>query len=1350
MQWVSTTELIPRILVHASRDASFSDYCGRWMLQSTLTTLLNEHYCIPEALSFTEGDLSHALSGWNQKILNEMGLGTITERNFGLNTCGIYRSDYHTTQRKIKKRAFFIVHGVLDGKVNPSALVSSSPWQIIQGRTHARPTTPPVERMMTRSRFRKKNELSSPPRLKRNIIDHGVLDDKVDPSALVFSSPWQIIQGRTHVPTTPAVRMTRSRFRKKNELSSPPRLKRNLDLLKILGTDSESLTQVMDSSEEGGKRKRNHKDPAQWADAVGVRKSKRSKMKADSTVGGNKVVQTVNQPMTSSAKWFTGLLEYHILVTRKLETHEPVEIPSSATSLQNCIAVALERSASNSRKEAALRHVSEDAFSSNQTYYWFSNDAIKLFQPDAEPGTNIYDILQERVLALKKALHSPIEFFKLIEGNPKNDDDISLHNMKMLRVKMVCVKRVTEQAILLLGTGDNNFQKCCEKVIDWTSTISDIPEYPTHFETVRRWHAEFRTHKQFLLGRHPAKDVPLPRMLMDFPEHAMAIRRFVKTNLDGLTAEKVRDYVNDTIFPKMLSSILDKNDVGLWDNGNSSREIRSITMKELLQHYGLQSFSISTTVRWMKALGMSYNERKKNYYVDGHEREDVIISRWKFISQYLKREMQMHRWVHLTEKEVQDLNERGTLIEDHGYHFTDESTGETMYEFHVDAHHSFQQRCKDLEFGGNLSVRKDPNSKIIISLGHDESIFNMFSFTKSCWNGCDGEQPIVPKDNGTGIMYSCIQSREFGFGFRRLTEDELERVNSARRGRDKFYQDTDAAKVVFGGNCLFKKKFTIDDNPFVRSFEYGANKDGYWTYDHLIVQLEDVMDILCTLYDSEKYEFQFLVDHSCGHDRQRPDGLNIFEMNSFYGGKQRRVHNSTMVEGCLGTNDPILKLGDTQSMIFTGADDGPFYMPENERQKLKEGNLLSSKFINIDKNTLIKTLFRHNIFHPGTTTISIADKQFQINHLKQTIYAPDKLLPFRTILSLCRARNVNIDDIIDDENDHCNEEDKENVRKRIIDSIQGTTFKFRTYQVRVDRVSNQLWQEEVPISPEVVRKICRGNNISWRKEVRSESVRKTVDKTVKELYAALTSAGHHIPKTERRLKAHLVKWALHYDISIKKDVDTNVTETWVDKPKGKLQVAWERGLLNLEKYCIEDFSEKGKMDEYGHVICDTSLDMLLSKCSDFLEEKSLLQLNLEKLGATCYHSPKFHCELAGEGIEYSWGNAKLAYRRVATKEKNTVSKFHQRVKESLSRTHLTTERIRYNSTRARDYILTYFIASIEKKKVKDGEFITVNELKPCAIDANRIEKMRCNVRVHRAAIDFDRAFCEATVRIKRE
>jgi hypothetical protein len=86
--------------------------------------------------------------------------------------------------------------------------------------------------------------------------------------------------------------------------------------------------------------------------------------------------------------------------------------------------------------------------------------------------------------------------------------------------------------------------------------------------------------------------------------------------------------------------------------------------------------------------------------------------------------------------------------------------------------------------------------------------------------------------------------------------------------------------------------------------------------------------------------------------------------------------------------------------------------------------------------------------------------------------------------------------------------------------------------------------------------------------------------------------------------------------------------------------------------------------------------MILSKCTDFPEEKSLLQLHLANLvGAQCFHSPKFHCELAGEGIEYSGGFAKLAYRKLPKDQKNTTDKFHSHVQLCLSRDHLSISRV---------------------------------------------------------------------------
>ena len=80
----------------------------------------------------------------------------------------------------------------------------------------------------------------------------------------------------------------------------------------------------------------------------------------------------------------------------------------------------------------------------------------------------------------------------------------------------------------------------------------------------------------------------------------------------------------------------------------------------------------------------------------------------------------------------------------------------------------------------------------------------------------------------------------------------------------------------------------MKDDPFCIFFEYGKNKEGYWTYDHFILQCEDVADVLEYLHPG--FEFCFCVDNSCGQDRQRADGLNSNQMGVRWGGKQRSMH----------------------------------------------------------------------------------------------------------------------------------------------------------------------------------------------------------------------------------------------------------------------------------------------------------------------------------------------------------------------------------------------------------------------------------------------------------------------------
>jgi len=123
----------------------------------------------------------------------------------------------------------------------------------------------------------------------------------------------------------------------------------------------------------------------------------------------------------------------------------------------------------------------------------------------------------------------------------------------------------------------------------------------------------------------------------------------------------------------------------------------------------------------------------------------------------------------------------------------------------------------------------------------------------------------------------------------------------------------------------------LRSSPFIVEFDYGANNEGYWSYDHMVLQLEDCVDCLKVL--APQFDYLFLFDHSCGHDKQREDGLNVENMSKIFGGKQARLHDSLIKdnEGYLGLFPKTLQPGDIQSMVFQHDDPEPFWLPAEER-----------------------------------------------------------------------------------------------------------------------------------------------------------------------------------------------------------------------------------------------------------------------------------------------------------------------------------------------------------------------------------------------------------------------------------
>jgi hypothetical protein len=136
------------------------------------------------------------------------------------------------------------------------------------------------------------------------------------------------------------------------------------------------------------------------------------------------------------------------------------------------------------------------------------------------------------------------------------------------------------------------------------------------------------------------------------------------------------------------------------------------------------------------------------------------------------------------------------------------------------------------------------------------------------------------------------------------------------------------------------KKMPLTESPFIHKFEFGGDK-GYWTGNHMILQVEDCIGCLRILFTNQ-YDFAFLFDHSSGHAQKRVGGLSVSAMNKGFGGEKLR---STLIEkkqGYLGpfhciTNPKMVQVGEEQQLVYPAEgdvtpEDGPFHLSAVQKE----------------------------------------------------------------------------------------------------------------------------------------------------------------------------------------------------------------------------------------------------------------------------------------------------------------------------------------------------------------------------------------------------------------------------------
>jgi len=213
-----------------------------------------------------------------------------------------------------------------------------------------------------------------------------------------------------------------------------------------------------------------------------------------------------------------------------------------------------------------------------------------------------------------------------------------------------------------------------------------------------------------------------------------------------------------------------------------------------------------------------------------------------------------------------------------------------------------------------------------------------------------------------------------------------------------------------------------------------------------------------------------------------------------------------------------------------------------------------------------------------------------------------------------------------------------------------------------------------------------------------------------------------------------------------------VKEGWMGKPKGMLQILFERGFIETVGRRVEDvvrsFSLNGKKDNYGQIIAGTSLKEMINDLPDFKTEITLLQLRAIQLNVQIQCSPKYHPEIAGEGIEYAWGISKNTYRKYSVIDKKTREGFRRLVKNSINPdTVLTKERMRLFAKRQRRYILAY----LGMEHAKDSIVIPhVNqELHLPEMSCQLVKRLVCIFKhphkSHRNILDQETEFLDSVV-----
>jgi len=261
--------------------------------------------------------------------------------------------------------------------------------------------------------------------------------------------------------------------------------------------------------------------------------------------------------------------------------------------------------------------------------YFESSEAKRLFSPiDLEQDASV--AIQNQIKLLKDAQKTSSSYHLLLPAHPSRV--FTEYDIFIIRQKIILLSMSLNNAANYMPA--KNWRQCCEMALKMAQEIgiteSGCPR------TIMRWYHSFKQTRMLTLPPLPDK-MKLHPFLLHNHDIVIKIKQYSKENIHQLSAQLILDYLHSKIIPEMIK-----------ERPNPENKTTEDMTKELLEEYGLSVLSLGTVCRWMNRLGFKYDVRRKNFYVDGHERPGTIKYRKDFVKRYLAYERRAHRWIQIT------------------------------------------------------------------------------------------------------------------------------------------------------------------------------------------------------------------------------------------------------------------------------------------------------------------------------------------------------------------------------------------------------------------------------------------------------------------------------------------------------------------------------------------------------------------------------------------------------------------------------------------------------------------------------------------------------------------------------